>query len=64
MYNLLLIVGSILIVIALIVMRTRFLPVLYLDTELFINLLNRYCSEKMTILDDDLSSNMKGKNKT
>ena len=46
MYNLLLIVGSILIVIGLIVMRVRYLPVLHPDAELFINLLSMNCSEK------------------
>lgn len=46
MYNLFLIVGSILIVIGLIIARVRWLPVLQPDAELFINLLSMNCSEE------------------
>ena len=46
MYNLFLIVGSIVIVVGLIFFRIRCWPVLHPEAELFINLLSTYCSEK------------------
>lgn len=61
MQNFFLIFGSIIIVIGLIFIRIRFLPVLDPDTKVFINLLNRYCSNKRTDPDENLLSNIKGK---
>lgn len=46
MDNLYLITGSIFVIIGLIYIRIRWLPVLHTDSELFIDLLSKYCSDK------------------
>ena len=46
MYHPLLIIGFILIIIGLVFIRIRYLPVLHPDTELYINLLSKFSSEK------------------
>ena len=64
MSNLFLIVGTIIIVIGLILLRVGYSPVLRPDTKLFVDLLNECCSKKRADTNDDLSSNIKGTNKT